>query len=71
MFDATFGSTPLLAALLQKRITADYHPERFRMTEADVRDLLSEATGFVERCRSLVAAEVDKGVDDPDPPPDF
>lgn len=71
VFEATFDREPLLGRLLDLRIKADYKSLEFEATESGVRTLLTEATAFVERCRGLVAAEVAKGVHDPDPPPDL
>ncbi len=71
LFHRTFGAEPLLGALLRKRIDADYRPADFDESEPSVRELLEEATAFVDRCRGLVADEVGRGIDDPDPPPDL
>lgn len=70
-FNATFGTEPLLGALLRLRIIADYQAVEFNRNEAEVRILLGRATEFVERCRGIVAAEVANGADDPNPPPDL
>lgn len=70
-FTATFGLEPLLGELLGLRIVADYQSGEFDRSEADARALLDRAAEFVERCRGLVAAEVARGVNDPDPPPDL
>lgn len=70
-FIATFGPEPLLGRLLRLRIVADYTAADFDTGGTDVRTLFEQATGFVERCRGIVAAEVARGVNDPDPPPDL
>lgn len=72
VFNATFGPTPLLSALLERRIDADYRPGRFTETATQVQAALDEAAAFVLRCRDLVTEEADaKGVTDPDPAPDL
>lgn len=70
-FAATFGNEPLLGDLLNQRINADYTTDRFDLSADDVRGRLAGATAFVERCRGIVDAEIAKGVDDPDPEPDY
>lgn len=70
-FAATFGNEPLLGELLTQRINADYTTDKFDLTADDVRTRLDAATAFVDRCRGLVDAEIAKGVDDPDPDPDY
>lgn len=70
-FKATFGSDSLPAELLEKRIVADYKSPEFDTDEAEARALVARASEFVERCRTIVAAEVARGVNDPNPPPDY
>ncbi|MGQ0572692.1 MAG: HEPN domain-containing protein [Pseudonocardia sp.] len=70
-FAATFGNEPLLGDLLNQRINADYTTDRFDLSADDVRGRLAAATAFVERCRGIVDDEIAKGVDDPDPEPDY
>lgn len=36
-----------------------------------MRARLAAATAFVERCRDIVDTEIAKGVNDPDPDPDY
>lgn len=71
LFSATFGNEPLLGELLRQRIIVDYRSVEFDTAEVDGRAMLHRVDAFVERCRTLVAAEVAGGVRDPDPPPDL
>lgn len=70
-FTRTFGKEALLSELLEQRINADYATDRFALTTEEVRTRLDAAAAFVERCRGIVDAEIAKGVDDPDPEPDY
>lgn len=70
-FTRTFGKEALLSELLEQRINADYATNRFDQSAADVRERLDAATAFVQRCRDIVDTEIAKGIDDPDPEPDY
>ncbi len=72
LFDRTFGTTPLLNQLFGWRLDADYPRDRhFKLSEESVREVVSDAAAFVERCRTIVQERVAQGSDEPDPPPDL
>ena len=72
MFIRRFGDAPILGQLLDLRGKADYgEPGRFTAATDELRGSLTEARGFVERCRKIVEEAAAAGPDEPDPAPDL
>ncbi len=70
LFHDLFGPTPILAKLFELRGTADYEPDRFRLTAEDLELVIAEAAGFVDRCQRIVSEALSTGADEPDPATD-
>lgn len=57
--------------LFDVRGKADYEPEKYDTSAADLNRQIEEAWAFIERCRSVVDEAIARGPDEPDPPPDL
>lgn len=71
LFGQTFGGERLLRDLFELRAGADYDPEKFTITSAQLADRINQTAAFIERCRTIVEEAVARGPDEPDPPPDL
>lgn len=70
MFTENYGDAPVLGRLLD-RTRADYEFGEFPVTSAGLREHLADAEAFLDRCAEIVSEAVDRGPDEPDPPPDY
>lgn len=71
LFQEHFGVTPLLERLRGLREQADYSYEGLRGITEDLPALADEVEAFLERCRGIVEEALERGPDEPDPPPDY
>lgn len=71
LFQQHFGASPLLERLRKLRAYADYSTEGLRTPLDDLRSIADEVDGFVARCREIVEEALERGPDEPDPPPDY
>lgn len=71
LYQQAYGSSPILGKLFDARGKADYEPEKYNTTAAEISHQIDEASAFIECCRSIVDEAIAGGPDEPDPPPDL